>query len=357
MQPHRLLVILTAALLATGGASADTVFFTNGNGTTTSMQGKVVSLGKEIKLYVNGNENMAAVWENADNIRVELDYDSRLKALKADDWQGHYGLGLWCEKLIGSDREMRARALERFNYCKKYVEDEVYRHLGDIYRGLSPATDGTRRLALENYREYLKNHPEDQTVKDLVSALEKELPVPAAEKDGEDKTENGDEELEFLSWQCQSWGNQGRTRLVKDKANNENQTLEITVNPSGKDKGAFLAGINRDCRQYDYISFDAYNPQPFPVKVWAALISGSKGIWYEQNRAFTIPAGQWKTGMKINFRTNYWKGFEGSTAKGNNLMPELSPVRSILFLLGNHGKPYTLYLDNIVFRKNAPAAQ
>ena len=349
----RVFALAAAALAAATTARADTIHFKHG----TALECRVVSMDKDkVEINLDGDENKRVILEARNIERVDLDYQSQLDKLAADDWAGHYKLGCWCEGLAEEDLEMRERAIERFEHCRGHdgVPDDVWARLGRLYAKRQPSTPADVEKALENYRKYLELQPDDQTTKDEIARLEGLLPPPP-----EPVAQNHDnstviEGLEIQRWQIESWSNPGTTRLVTDKANEGSRTLEVSVNPGDKDKSAFTMRLGRDLSQYDYISFDAYIPQKFPVTVWAAAIAGPKSIWYEQVRPFTIPPESWSTNLKISFRTPYWKGFEGNTQIGNNIVPELNPVRNLLFIFGNKPQPYKIYLDGVGFKTNAP---
>ncbi|MCX7935035.1 MAG: hypothetical protein N3A66_07225, partial [Planctomycetota bacterium] len=250
----------------------------------------------------------------------------------------------WCEEQGLRDRQMYARALERYLHCKDKpgVPDDVWLRLGRMYEKIEPPNP---QEALAAYNEYLKRDPasaEAKAAKErLEAAVAKAAPPPAVD------TAKGDG-LEVKGWSIQgagNWANQGNVRSVIDTGNNRTAVLQVKYEGSGKDKTAVCLPFQGDLSKAKAIVFDAFNPEKADARLAVAVVTGPAFEWYE-SRTAVAKAGEWTMGLRFDLTFSNWKC--KATGWNHAVKPaDLNNVRTLWILIYNGGASGNIYLDSI----------
>ncbi len=344
--PGRILSLLTmsmaAGLLLSVCARADTIIFKHG----TRLECQVVETSEEgVVVIVGDNPDNRIVLNPATIDKIEYDFESRFKRLGAEDYRGHYELGLWCEEMVSADEEMALKALERFQYVlgKPDIPDEVYLHLGRMYEYIKPPNE---EQALSAYKMYIQAHPESTEAIEAVARLQEivEAREPTVEK-------SAAEGLETKQWLHEGWSNPAKVRKLTDVKNNNNVVLELAYEDNTKYKAAFKLLMKDNLSAYGRLVFDVYNDSEQTVPIAVAMVAGQDSLWYE----LTAPAGckrkAWTQNVEIDLQKKNWKSFKMDKQLSNATAPDLKRVYSLLILVFNREKKGKVYIDSIRFEE------
>lgn len=346
---------------ASRASAADTIYFKHG----TMLEGKVeeTSPNRVVLTLGQGEGRLVLDWSTIE--RIEYDYESRLAKLAPDDWAGHYHLGLWAERMVGSDPSMPRRALRQFlrvldkaNTPKPGVPKEVLLHGARMFEAVTPPQPGQAKAF---YQRYLQVAPDDEEAKAALKRLAETdpekadalPPEPPREPDGLEALVNvpggGTREAQ---WKHASWSRKGEARLVQDSANRDNLVLELGYRSLSKDKAAFQVNINENLADKQAVVMDVYNPDDPDLRIAIALVVRRNNIWYETKRTYPVPAGQWSKDLRIPLNEPPWKAYQGSQALRDLNQPkpeDLKETRSFLILLFNKKTQGNVYFDSIRF--------
>jgi hypothetical protein len=380
---HAPLLLVLLPLVAAAPARADTVIFRHG----TRLECKVVARtegGLRVLLPDAAPAEAAAADPDAPAgegerplpyaildpgtiARIDYDFESRTEALEAEDWQGHYGLGLWAEEM-----GMRRRALMQYLYVqgKPDVPPEVFVRIGRLYEAVRPPEPEEAAAA---YRRYLRLSPGGGAAEEAREGLAR-LAKEAAEPDGgsgirqeergvgtrrppggsllvspDDVPADG---LETGAWQRAGWGNEGAARMVRNTGGEGDEVQELRYRAGSNDKAAFTRSIQQDLSAAAALVFDVYNPTDREVKLAVALTTLPGYTWFE-SRVRTVAPRSWTIGVRFDLTREVWK--EEATGWRYVSKPRnLDNVQRLSILIYDRQNSGTLYLDRVRFEQEPP---
>jgi tetratricopeptide (TPR) repeat protein len=274
------------------------------------------------------------------NNKNNYDFPTKAASLKPDDYKGHYDLGVWAFQ-----RGMYPEAIQELEKAKGQEGPAYYKMLGQAYD-----RTGDFQKALQNYKEYLRDHLEDKEIAQRADELNKSLaPATAATAVAAQPKSQVAEGLESsFKWFAEKWDNANPcTASVSADPNNGNRTITVQIQAGTKDKAAF-SGIGpnalnlNDCKE---MLCKIYHTAPGEVRLASAFIN-SQGEFFE-SREQKIAPNQWVT---------YVVPLTGKTFKSAktdwNFRSELEGKQNIsrvLFLVYGQ-RAADMYVDSIFFR-------
>lgn len=243
---------------------------------------------------------------------------------------------------------------------------DVRLRLGRLYDERDPATDESRRRALEHYEAHLARFPDDAEAAAAVERLRAilappeaaaveapEAPPPAAARP------EGLEAQTNWSWMLDGINPDADMRrtlqpaVVFNAGDNNNKMLCLPYMPAGKDKLIYqLPSAQREGRDFDgneSMVFTAYLPPDTPGVRLAVALSTGNYQWFE-SRALPLPkADRWepKT-FRFSLKDNSWKS-ESTNWRHETAVQNLNRVRTVHVLIyGIQGRGEVL-LDDFRF--------
>jgi tetratricopeptide (TPR) repeat protein len=286
-------LLLCCALCADVRAN-DTILLTNG----LLLEGTIQQENDE---YVT-----VLVYDGAGRVRlhrkqikeIRYDFASMVAGLDAEDWAGHYKLGLFA-----LEKGKFTEAIERFEYVKDHPEagPEIHKHLGEAYLKREQWD-----RAYEAYKEHTKAHPDDaesvakrQELAKKIGIDENPQPKPevTAVEPGQPKVPEGlESDWSWTSENPAKWGvNEAQVKVTTDP-DTGNKMLAIMLQGGGKDKSA-ISGMAPTRKSLNFTQtkealFRIYNQGKEPLRL-ALAFSTLRGGHYAETKYITVPPGKW----------------------------------------------------------------